>query len=368
MGLDTFKTIPMVFVFALGMSACGRASLTPRLGANENPRTPSGPVLEIPLNTNSGSKSSSPVEKRNDPIVTATPLPVPEDVKKEDLFFAGEIAEVGKITPTIYNFAIVDDDKKVCKKTDKTDLAGTGGAVYMQVCKHTVAVCGEEGSCTIIKGGEAYAVNVTQKVRGQDLFYDISRGGCQYGYGVKDICLDPFYTVAADLSIYKPGDVIYVPGVLGLKLPNGQKHDGFFIVRDRGRGIKGRGRFDFFSGYYPWSHGQNPLNKMGLSDVGTRIPYYKVVGPRAALIRKSRGYPNLPMDSISASPIKLPGLSKLPSAYYPVPGTPKVEVLPLPDLSTPAPAPVEVTVVTPPPDAAKETSGGDPVPFFIPLQ
>ena len=305
---------------------------------------------------------------------TPTPLPmapIPDNVQKDDLFSAAELPEIGKVTPTIYNFAIVDDDKKACKKADKTDLAGKGGAVYMQVCKHTVAVCGEEGSCTIIKGGESYAVNVSTRIHGQDLFYDISRGGCQFGYGVRDICLDPFYTVAADLSIYKPGDVIYVPSVFGMKLPNGQKHDGFFIVRDQGRGIKGKGRFDFFSGYYPWSNKTNPLNRLGLADVGTKVPYYRVVGPRAVLVRKARGYPGLPPEAISESPIKVPQLSKLPSAYYPVPPTPKVEIRPLPDLPpqaqpSPTPVPVEVSIVTPPADAVKDPSG-DVSKFNVPF-
>ena len=60
------------------------------------------------------------------------------------------------------------------------------------------------------------------------------------------MCLDPYYSVAADLDIYKLGTVVYVPSFVGVLLPSGVNHDGYFVVRDSGSSIKGYGRFDFF--------------------------------------------------------------------------------------------------------------------------
>jgi 3D (Asp-Asp-Asp) domain-containing protein len=61
--------------------------------------------------------------------------------------------------------------------------------------------------------------------------------------------LIPCHTVAADVSQYKIGTVIYVPSFRDRLCPqNGQTVDGCFIVGDVGSAIRGRGRFDLFTG------------------------------------------------------------------------------------------------------------------------
>jgi hypothetical protein len=79
-------------------------------------------------------------------------------------------------------------------------------------------------------------------------------------------------------------------------------HDGFFVIRDRGRGINGKGRFDFFSGFFSWRNSTNPFTKIGLTDQSTNVPYYKVTGERASRIKNLRGYPGLPMAPIASRP------------------------------------------------------------------
>ncbi len=70
-----------------------------------------------------------------------------------------------------------------------------------------------QGSCSVIQDGKKHNFNVIGRTSGQDRFFEIEKNDdCQYGYGVQSSCLDPYYTLAADLTIYKPGEVIFVPG------------------------------------------------------------------------------------------------------------------------------------------------------------
>jgi 3D (Asp-Asp-Asp) domain-containing protein len=61
--------------------------------------------------------------------------------------------------------------------------------------------------------------------------------------------LFPCRTVAADLTQYKIGTVLFIPALKGRTCPqNGQPVDGCFIVGDKGGAIRGQGRFDMFGG------------------------------------------------------------------------------------------------------------------------
>lgn len=73
------------------------------------------------------------------------------------------------------------------------------------------------------------------------------------GTGVSDFnktnALIPCKTLAADTDHYKIGTIIYVPSFKGKICPqNGVPVDGCFIVGDVGSAIKGKGRFDIFTG------------------------------------------------------------------------------------------------------------------------
>jgi hypothetical protein len=207
----------------------------------------------------------------------------------------------GVLKPTIYYFASITEDEKSCAESAKKTLHGAGGVSLLKVCPQTEAICGEQGSCRVIQYDKVTTLNVIGRFNNQDRYFKIPKNGCQYGYGVRSSCLDPFYTLAADLTIYKPGEVIYIPAVVGLDLPDGSKHTGYFVIRDRGRGIVGRGRFDFFSGYYSWRDPANPFNKLGLADQKTNIPYYRIKGERAKAVLAVRAFPGLPQDIQVAS-------------------------------------------------------------------
>ncbi|GIL16770.1 MAG: hypothetical protein BroJett040_05210 [Oligoflexia bacterium] len=206
-----------------------------------------------------------------------------------------DVVEQGKVTPTIYYIETINEDINSCDESEKRDLHGAQGVVLLKVCKKTLKICGLQGSCTVITNGETYRLNILDQVMGQDRFFVIPENGCVFGYGVNSICLDPYHTVAADLRLYKPGDVIFMPDLVGLKLPDGQVHSGFLVVRDEGRGIVGSGRFDFFSGEMRWTDPNNPFVKMKLDDERTRLNYYKIKGDLAQAIIQARAFPLIPL-------------------------------------------------------------------------
>ncbi len=229
--------------------------------------------------------------KAEQPKATDTKSEKP--VEKVDIDKTADFTGPGVLKPTVYFFASFNEDESKC--TQDTVLHGKGGVELIRVCKKTEEDCGLQGSCAVIQNGKARSFNVIGRFEGQDRYFEIDEDGCRFGYGVRESCLDPFYTLAADLGIYKPGQVIYVPAVVGLILPDGSKHTGYFVIRDQGRGIKGTGRFDFFSGTFSWRNSKNPFKKLGLGDVNTNIPYFKVSGKTAEKILKRRAFPQLPV-------------------------------------------------------------------------
>lgn len=209
-----------------------------------------------------------------------------------------DLSRAGTLKPTIYFFAKLNEDKSSCQRD--INLRDGNGKILLRVCRTTAQTCGLQGSCAIVQDGQTHNLNILKKVAGEDRFFEIEPESCRFGFGVRSSCLDPFYTLAADLSLYKMGEVIYVPSVAGLVLPDGSKHNGYFVIRDQGRGIKGPGRFDFFSGSLSWRDRNNPFAKVGLSNVQTNVPYYRVGGETAARVLRARAYPQLPQKVVVA--------------------------------------------------------------------
>ena len=203
----------------------------------------------------------------------------------------GTVAESGVITPTIYFIPTIDPKISKCAASEMEWLQGMHGEKYVQLCKQDLDMCAMQGSCMVTVNGQMRRFNVMSKTPTGTHFADESSISCQFAYGVDDICVDAFYSVAADLSLYATGDVLYIPKIRGLKLPDGSTHSGYFIVRDEGSGIKGRGRFDFFTGFMRFSDPQNPFSNIRLGDENTHFPYYRIVGPLAETVLKSRGFP-----------------------------------------------------------------------------
>lgn len=108
-----------------------------------------------------------------------------------------------------------------------------------------------EGSCIV--GEYLYNWASLDKPWGKryirsEVLFKFGKGNGRNTYN-KTNALDPCRTVAADQRKYPSGTVVYIPAMEGKLCPQtGQEVDGCFIVGDVGAAIKGKGRFDFFTG------------------------------------------------------------------------------------------------------------------------
>ena len=278
---------------------------TSRAGRNDNIDTKSEDVsAETP-------KSSETPKEDSDwatiPQDEAPSYPVPENKDKEeeddstdlpnlDVVKESDISTRGMLRPTVYYYPVINEDKRKCEKD--YILRDEEGEKMISLCEKTRASCRLQGSCAIVQNGKKRTFNIIGNYDGKDRFFETSKDVCRFGFGVKSSCLDPFYTVAADLSIYRPGDVIYVPKVRGTLLPDGSKHSGYFIVRDRGRNIIGKTRFDFYTGHISWRDEENPFSKIGLASKSNKFEFMKIKGAKAKAFSQLRSYPKLPVATV----------------------------------------------------------------------
>lgn len=169
----------------------------------------------------------------------------------------------------------------------------------LNLCKRIYDKCLLQGTCAIQFEGNKTLINYQKKTNGIVQFQIVNTSICPFGLGDSSdgqksysvMCIDPFRSVAADLSIYPLGTVIYIDELVGISLPNGTIHDGYFVVRDSGGNIDGRGRFDFFTGFLPTGK-QNIFSQIGLGGEAN-FKYHVVVGPEAERILNQSGFPRL---------------------------------------------------------------------------
>ncbi|MBC7421591.1 MAG: hypothetical protein H7328_12760, partial [Bdellovibrio sp.] len=152
------------------------------------------------------------------------------------------------ITPTIYYIPQHDGVNASCAATDVKSMKDKTGRLLATVCPSFLKFCILQGTCKVLVGSNFILLHYSQVSNNEYIFTRVDESVCRYGYGTKKACVDPYYSVAADLSIYKAGTVIFIPALVGLLLPDATLHAGYFIVRDTGSAIRGYGRFDFFTG------------------------------------------------------------------------------------------------------------------------
>jgi hypothetical protein len=198
------------------------------------------------------------------------------------------------VTPTVYYKPIIDKAKDKCEPADLRDMPEENGKILMTLCKRHYDNCLLQGSCFVTDGDKTRKIQYTNKKDGVIHWAEKIEDRCPYGYGVRNICLDPFYSVAADLTIHKPGDVIFVPRLVGVKLPDGSFHNGYLIIRDEGGRIVGENRFDFFTGFFGPYDPENSFYRAGFSDINHRYGYQKANEDLAKKVRAYRNYPNIP--------------------------------------------------------------------------
>jgi 3D (Asp-Asp-Asp) domain-containing protein len=102
-----------------------------------------------------------------------------------------------------------------------------------------------EGACVV--GDFLYDSNGTAMERSTVVF-KFGQGAGKGSFNTTN-ALDPCRTLAADLTVYPVGTVIFIPGMKNKICPQSKMPiDGCFIVADRGSAITGGQRFDMFTG------------------------------------------------------------------------------------------------------------------------
>lgn len=200
-------------------------------------------------------------------------------------------AGISSLNPTIYFKPLIQLEKSKCSKEEKRDLLSVSGKRLVSLCENDYDQCVLQGSCWVDDGKKQVAYNYHLKKGGQHRFIKVDLDRCPFGYGVRSICLDPYFSVAADLNYYKPGDVIFVPRLVGAELPTGEIHNGFLIIRDSGSGVEGARRFDFFTGSLSHRQKNNPFARLGFADPAKSFEFRLATPEEASEVLKSRNFP-----------------------------------------------------------------------------
>jgi 3D (Asp-Asp-Asp) domain-containing protein len=85
-------------------------------------------------------------------------------------------------------------------------------------------------------------------------------------------------TAAVDRKLIPKGSVLFIKETVGLMMPDGRRHDGYWYASDTGGAIKGK-RIDLFTGYSAAS--MNPLKALNLASLSAvKVGEFKGCPPR----------------------------------------------------------------------------------------
>lgn len=156
-----------------------------------------------------------------------------------------KMESLGKLRPSFYWVAL--EPKNKAPKTRK--LFDEDGKLIAAVSEKYYKSLLMEGTGRLTNGK---VVNFKSRSKKSDGTWDIRWRLCPstapYGYGLNDIPLEAFKSVAVDTSVIPLGSKIYIPAAKGAKLPNGQRHDGYFTAVDIGDLIKSK-KIDIFTAF-----------------------------------------------------------------------------------------------------------------------
>ncbi|MBL7545701.1 MAG: hypothetical protein JNL11_17915 [Bdellovibrionaceae bacterium] len=204
-----------------------------------------------------------------------------------------KVEDPNGIVPALYYIPILNVKRLNCQGQRKESIKNIRGQTLAEVCESDYKTCIDQGACLLNEKGGLRMINFAARRGKAPLFSDKIKKECPFGLGMKDICLDPYYTVAGDLNFHKLGDVIFIPSVRGVALPNGETHDGYFVVRDSGVNLKSGARFDFFTGFDDIKDEGNVFRRLGLDNKENRFRFEKVSGEYATQVRVKHNYPKL---------------------------------------------------------------------------
>lgn len=213
---------------------------------------------------------------------------------------ASKASDGGVLSPTIYYKPTIHIDRTKCDSNDLIDMKDPHDKILATMCTKDFNNCVMQGSCFVVTEDNRMR-SFNYYARGTDTiprFMEVDLRKCPYGFGVRNTCLDPYFTVAADLKIYKVGQVIFVPRLVGAVMPDGETHDGYLIIRDAGGGINGSNRFDFFTGFYNHLSSVNTMARLGFGDKSNAFEFRLATEEEARQVREKRGYPGLKQEVV----------------------------------------------------------------------
>lgn len=110
------------------------------------------------------------------------------------------------------------------------------GRVLTQACESFANCLCMEGTG---RSWDGRLFNWDTRVQGRACFTEVDTSLFPWGAGVQGFALVPYRSLAVDPRYIPWGHVVSIPALQGLRLPDGQAHDGCFVAVDGGGAIRG---------------------------------------------------------------------------------------------------------------------------------
>jgi 3D (Asp-Asp-Asp) domain-containing protein len=190
---------------------------------------------------------------------------------------SGNYTLLGDFAPTFYR--TLDESAAEWPAEERTEeLLTPDGELIARVAptfKHQLDI---EGSARLRDGR---IVNFVQKHQGS-WRYMVAENSV-YGLSASGHNLVPYRTLAVDPQVIAPGTVLYIPALVGVKLPTGETHDGYLLAHDTGQGITGH-RIDVYVGCE--NDEDNTLTRSGRVENMEPVSIYQVDQLTAARVNE----------------------------------------------------------------------------------
>lgn len=156
--------------------------------------------------------------------------------------YAARACANGRISSTVYFVPSHNEGRYASCSSPSFVRAGSQS---IKVCPRFRSEVRMQGSGLLQTPQGTYVLRYTGRVERQNCNGTVK--------GAAGRCLMPFFSIAADPRYHRLGDIVYVPEMAGrlVRLPPDNReisHPGYFRVDDVGGAIKGRNRFDFYTG------------------------------------------------------------------------------------------------------------------------
>ena len=184
---------------------------------------------------------------------------------------------LGDFAPTFYR--TLDESSDEWPDEERTEsLLTADGHVIGRVTRAFKRQLDIEGSARLNDGR---VVNFLKKT--EDGWRYMVVNDAPYGLAATGDRLVPYRTLAVDPEMVPLGTVLFIPSLVGVRLPSGEVHDGYFLAHDTGQGITGR-RIDLFVGFE--NDEDNTLTRSGQIEDMKPLSIYRVDEATAQRVRE----------------------------------------------------------------------------------